>query len=883
MKKYMSLLLALCMCIGLLAGCGTNTSNPIPDSSEEPSISENENSNDVVVSDSVKIDLSNEGIKVDGEIISTDTTQSVYMANDIVYYEEGKDFTYGEGTEADAHSKEEADAHTVVHITQAGTYELSGQLSKGQVAIDLGDGAEEDPNAVVTLILNNVDITCSVAPAIIFYNVYECCEADTETASNVVDTTAAGANVIIADDSLNFVNGSYVARIYKPDSVILSEDGKSVEDAKKLHKYDAAFYSKMSMNVNGGEKGNGELDINADNEGLDSELHLTINGGNIQIISGNDGINTNEDYVSVTTINGGLVNIFVNGATGEGDGIDSNGWLVINGGTVISQACAFSGDAGIDSDMGIHINGGTVIATGNMLDRISESKQNYAVFTFNEFLGKGIYTFKNSDGVSVADCEIENDFTYLIISDSKLVSGDYTFWYNDTQLVGGFSGSGGMGGMRPNGDFMGEMPEGMTPPERGDFEKPEADYGLFNPDDVVKNEDGTITLPDGSIIDPSKTPQRPEGERGEMSNGVTPPEDAVNSPEMPNGDFGNKGENGNFRPNKDKNGFNEAIEVSETFTIVEGGNYFVSVGLPNFEIKVSIAGDAMLASYKNQTTSGSFNEFVNNKTPDYFLEKVRPIFEADDFTIVNLENVFTDQNLSEVAKDHNPAYWYRSATSNVQILTTSSVEGVSLANNHFGDYGKLGREDTMATVDSVGLEYGTNDKTFYFEKNGFVIAVICHGLWGEWQADTIIPRIKEAEEKSDFQIVYYHGGTERIHMPEDWKMRASRKLVDNGADLVIGNHPHVLQPMENYNGVDIVYSLGNFCYGGSKRPENRTIIYQITLTVSQSGIVLNKNSEIIPCYVYTGDVNNYQPAPIEDEEVKQKVIDFMNWKLDTPV
>ncbi len=301
-----------------------------------------------------------------------------------------------------------------------------------------------------------------------------------------------------------------------------------------------------------------------------------------------------------------------------------------------------------------------------------------------------------------------------------------------------------------------------------------------------------------------------------------------------------------------------------------------------FDFTVTFTGDVMIASYMNQTSSGNFNDYANNQEPSYFLEKVVHIFENDDYTVVNLENVLTDNNLKEVEKDHNPAYWFRSKTSNTEILTSSSVECVSLANNHFSDYGIQGRTDTKAACDNAGLVWGWNDKTFYIEKNGFKIAVICHGLWGEWQTSEIIPRIKEAEENSDFQIVFYHGGKERLHAPEDWKVRASRKLVDNGADLVVGNHPHVLQPIENYNGVDIIYSMGNFCYGGSKHPENRTIIYQLKLTID-NGVVLEKTADIIPCYVYTGDVNNYQPAPIEDEVEKQRVLDFMNWKVDSPL
>lgn len=302
-----------------------------------------------------------------------------------------------------------------------------------------------------------------------------------------------------------------------------------------------------------------------------------------------------------------------------------------------------------------------------------------------------------------------------------------------------------------------------------------------------------------------------------------------------------------------------------------------------FDFTLTFTGDVLIASQKNQTISGSFNEYANNNPPSYFLEKVKPIFEQDDYTIVNLENVLSDNNLKEVYKDYSPAFWFRSKTSNTEILTSSSVEVASLSNNHYGDYGTQGQTDTKNALDNAGVIWGYDNKTVYLEKNGYKIALICNGLWGEWQADAIINRIKEAESQSDFQIVYFHGGKERLHKPEDWKVRACKKLVDNGADLVIGNHPHVLQPTENYNDVDIVYSLGNFCFGGNTRPENRTIIYQYKLTIDNNKIILNKEQRIIPCYVYTGNLNNYQPTIVEDTVVGQKILDFMNWKINSPV
>ncbi len=505
MKKTILLALVCAMLLSLSA-CGGEPDAQEPDGqgpdTQQPDVQEPDSGEagsgsslpsgvptDVVIPDGVRISLSDDGITADGQPVTDDASAGLYTAHDIVYYEAGRGFTYGEGTEADEHSAEEAAAHTVLHIASPGVYVLSGRLSAGQIAVDLGEDAENDPAAVVSLVLSGVDITCTVAPAIIFYNVYEC--GDKDSASAIVDTSAAGANVYVADDTDNTVNGSYVARIYK--SVELSEDGTQVVDSKKLHKYDGALYSKMSMNVTGNA---GHLTINAENEGLDSELHLTINGGVIDIVSGNDGINTNEDGVSVTTVNAGALTVTVTGATGEGDGIDSNGWLVLNGGTVRAYACASSGDAGIDSDMGILLNGGTVIATGNMLDAIDQaSTQKYLLFDLSRSSADNAgvrYTLKDAEGNQVLEVPTANRFSLLLISDPSIADGLYAL-YNGSTLAGsaqpgasaGFDRGGfggrpgdfgggagpGQGGGRTPGD--GRVPgDGQVPPDMSDGQAP---------------------------------------------------------------------------------------------------------------------------------------------------------------------------------------------------------------------------------------------------------------------------------------------------------------------------------------------------------------------------------------------------------------------------
>lgn len=262
------------------------------------------------------------------------------------------------------HSEQEASENKVLHITEAGTYILKGEWM-GQIRIDLGDKDETftDENAKVTIVLSGAQINCSVAPGIVFYSAFECdwTWEDNEIHSETVCTDFAGVNVIIADGTDNSVTGTNVFRMlktkYKDDA---STDEIKVQ--KKMRKTDAAFYSYVSMNVAGEEENSGTLTVNSGFEGLDSELHLTLNGGNITINSQDDGMNVNEDGVSVLTVNGG--NITVNAAQGaEGDGIDSNGFVVLNGGTLNINGIRVP-DSAIDTDCGIFYNGGTVIIDG---------------------------------------------------------------------------------------------------------------------------------------------------------------------------------------------------------------------------------------------------------------------------------------------------------------------------------------------------------------------------------------------------------------------------------------------------------------------------------------------------------------------------------------
>lgn len=453
--KKLYLLLMLTMVVSLTA-CGTSDkkTDSKQDSASVTSESE-ETVEEAVISDAVKIELSNSEILVNGEKISENTEDAVYKANDIIFYLENQGIEYGDGKKADEHSQIEADAHTVVHITEPGTYEISGTMEAGQIFVDLGDGTKNDEEAVATLILNNADITCTVAPAILFYRTYECAtDVEEEDASMDVDTSMAGANIVLAEGSKNKVYGSYVAKIY--ESCELNEDGTEVVESEKLHKYDGAVYSRRSINVSGA----GTLEIVAENEGFCSEMHMTINGGRISIKSGNDGINVSEDNISVFAMNDGELTIQVTGETGEGDGIDSNGWLIVNGGIVNSSACATSMDSGVDADKGVYINGGTVTASGNMAAELAEGAQHAVPFMCFETLEAGkTYKVKDSAENIILEVKQKNAFTMLSVSAEGLNKEEiYTLWQDDTKIADSSIDHMGM--------FGPGMPEGRGPDKK---------------------------------------------------------------------------------------------------------------------------------------------------------------------------------------------------------------------------------------------------------------------------------------------------------------------------------------------------------------------------------------------------------------------------------
>ncbi len=293
--------------------------------------------------------------------------------------------------------------------------------------------------------------------------------------------------------------------------------------------------------------------------------------------------------------------------------------------------------------------------------------------------------------------------------------------------------------------------------------------------------------------------------------------------------------------------------------------------IPSAEVSItiSVVGDCTLGTDENFNYARSLNAYYEKNGPAYFLKNVKSIFEADDLTIANLEGTFTDLKTRA-----DKTYAFKGPAEFVNILTSSSVEAVTLANNHSRDYGAQSLTDTRNTLDSAGVVHFGYDVTKLVEVKGVKVGLV--GIYElidhtgrAQQVKDNIAKVKS--EGADIVIVIFHWGIERDAAPNSHQTMLGRLAIDEGADLVCGHHPHVLQGIETYKGKNIVYSLGNFCFGGNSNPSDKdTMIFQQTFTVTKGGVKDDNVTNVIPCSLSSErNRNNYQPTPATGSEAKR--------------
>lgn len=295
-------------------------------------------------------------------------------------------------------------------------------------------------------------------------------------------------------------------------------------------------------------------------------------------------------------------------------------------------------------------------------------------------------------------------------------------------------------------------------------------------------------------------------------------------------------------------------------------------------ITITAAGDCTLATDVNYGGSTSFESEMINQNYDYahFLKLVKPHFENDDLTIVNFEGT-----LSSGGTRQEKEYAFRGNPEYVKVLTTSSVEAVNLANNHTMDYGEWAFADTKKSMEENGVIWFEGKNYVIKEIKGIKVGLIGSNALtyaGKTQFPKLITEMKE--QGADLIIASFHWGEEGSYTPNETQISLAHSAIDNGADLVIGHHPHVLQGIEKYNGKYIVYSLGNFCFGGHKNPHDKdSMIFRQVFRFKDGELMMDyENAQIVPCSISSvGERNNYQPKPLtegEFERLRSKIIEL---------
>ncbi len=296
-------------------------------------------------------------------------------------------------------------------------------------------------------------------------------------------------------------------------------------------------------------------------------------------------------------------------------------------------------------------------------------------------------------------------------------------------------------------------------------------------------------------------------------------------------------------------------------------------------ITVSAAGDFTLGYDEDYGYTGSFVHEADTKGLEHFVGGLNDIFKNDDFSTVNLETTLTTSTQKAQKKFRfkgNPEY--------AKILTMAGIEAVNLANNHIYDYLEQGYQDTMANLEKENIGYFGYDRKYIDTINGIKVGALGYEGWSDTQEirNQIEKDIQSLRNQGvQLTIVHFHWGIERQYVPTKAQQTLARFTIDSGADLVLGHHPHVVQGIEEYNDKFIVYSLGNFMFGGNKNPSDKdTFVFQQKFYFENGKLSNKKEIDIVPFSISsTTHRNDFRPTMLTGEEhdrVHAKIVDVSN-------
>jgi len=257
------------------------------------------------------------------------------------------------------------------------------------------------------------------------------------------------------------------------------------------------------------------------------------------------------------------------------------------------------------------------------------------------------------------------------------------------------------------------------------------------------------------------------------------------------------------------------------------------------------SADSLLLRFGGDLLLAGHYEAAMGDGPVHALDGFTALAGAD-IAMVNLECPITVRGV-RVPKPYN----FRMPPRYTRLLSGAGIDIVSLANNHIFDYGKEGLFDTISYLDSAGVRHvgaGRNQEEAYrpvvYRIGGHAVAYLAYYGGGESPGAgknrpgvarrdlglvTAALKAVRTDSCATYVVVNLHWGTEKAERPDPAQRAFARALIDAGADAVIGHHPHVLQGIERYRAGVIVYSLGNFVFGGNNRSTYDTGLFEVRL------------------------------------------------------
>lgn len=290
---------------------------------------------------------------------------------------------------------------------------------------------------------------------------------------------------------------------------------------------------------------------------------------------------------------------------------------------------------------------------------------------------------------------------------------------------------------------------------------------------------------------------------------------------------------------------------------------------PITTVTLSAAGDCTLGTEESFGYEGTFPEAWDAAGGDgsVFLAGVRSVFDQDDLTLVNMEGPLTTRG-----ERQDKTFAFRGDPAYVEVLKTGSVEAASLANNHSYDYGNDGYWDTFKTLGDTGIMPFGYEESQILTVKGIPVGLVGINALEAGAPDQLQEELTKVKERgARLTVVFFHWGSELKTRPDEDQVWLAHLAVDQGADLVLGAHPHVIQPLETYKGRTICYSLGNFCFGGNSNPRDKdTFIYQQTFRFQKGRLLGADPGKVIPCRISsTPDWNDFRPTLVEGEEAER--------------